>query len=318
MNYSMKNITIWSFWAMCLFLPIKGFSFNLEGTISETGYVNLTWDAQLNDTIAGYQVQSSVEPTGDFFAVNDRVLTEGRFGQTIDLNTLNEKIFYKVVALSFDFKEVENSEILALDLPDILPPSAPIITDLVNLDNGLVLKWLPSASTDVKSYEIYKRIRGNANWEKLATQNASDSTLHFLDTTSVTGVFYEYTLRAKDATRLYSDYTFPKVAKKLYPIDLLKIRAVEVTQSDQRNFINIEWQFDPPEELPPGGRFYKFILYKSYGTANVTTLETFDANSFQYSDYDLSEGSLMNYGVKVVFNNGYAGPMSTIQSVLID
>ncbi len=135
----------------------------------------------------------------------DTFLFKTFFIDTVTLNSLTPKIFYRVKALDYNYNQSKYSELVAITKPDTIPPIKPVFTSVVVKENQVELNFAPSESADVKEQVVYRKMdAGKEEWTILSTINKVQK--QFIDTTVKTGITYYYSIRAKDESNLYSGY----------------------------------------------------------------------------------------------------------------
>ena len=113
--------------------------------------------ANTENDIKGYRVYSANDPKFEFKLVTNNVIADTFFIEKINLNTLTEKIFYKVRAVDLRENHSSLSDVIEVIRPDIIPPVRPIIKDIVDVNNLPQIVWLNSTSSDVVSHIIYRK-----------------------------------------------------------------------------------------------------------------------------------------------------------------
>ncbi len=290
---------------------------NLQGAADENGIVTLTWDESVADDVRGYYVYSANDPEDTFVPLNGFALKGNTFQDTIALVTMTESIYYMVRAEDESYHKSEITEVIEVARPDNVPPVAPVLKQPIATDSAIILVWTPSISLDVSSYELYKRpARSDEAWELLATF-PDELERVYLDKDCEYGKYYEYTVRVKDDADLYSDYAVPLSGKMTYSSDKIKVESLTLNYNEEQKQVQIEWAYNPPEIMPPGASSFEFYLFRSKGGEKVSKFTKTDASTSQYLDTKLSKNALHNYAIMVVYDNGFRGALSEVQSVIV-
>lgn len=138
---------------------------NLEGTCDDSGMVTLTWNANKESDINGYRVYMSNLIDGEYSQMTTKVIQDTSYSYRLDLETLQEEIFFTVRAGDYRENMSEMTTPLAVRIPDIVPPSAPSLYRLEALPEGVVAQWKVSQSKDVIGHKVERRLKGSSQWE---------------------------------------------------------------------------------------------------------------------------------------------------------
>ncbi|MEM6966701.1 MAG: fibronectin type III domain-containing protein, partial [Bacteroidota bacterium] len=115
----------------------------LEGTVDTAGIVTLKWRRGAEVDLKGYYVYFSNAKKDVFTNLTNKPIAANEFRDTITLNTLTKKVYYRVAAIDRRGNYSKFSQFLELKRPDIIPPAAPVFKNYQVLDDGISLAWLP-------------------------------------------------------------------------------------------------------------------------------------------------------------------------------
>ncbi len=174
----------------------------LTGKIDTLGNVFLVWEPGQEPDLHGYRVYMSHAKKREFLQVTTEILHQNYYFDSTRLRVLNEKIYYQVVALDNNFNPSAYSDILELERPDVIAPSAPVITDFAARGSSVTLRWRPSSSPDVVHQEIW-RSGPDAAARPIRALGGSDTL--FVDTSTVARTPYVYFIRVSDEANLFAD-----------------------------------------------------------------------------------------------------------------
>lgn len=129
---------------------------NVSGTVSKTGVVKLTWDANKEPDILGYLVERYTGDSG----VNNFLLT----GSPLPTNSFSESIGaksesayrYVVFAIDQSYNKSVASEPIRLRRPDDIAPKTPAIIYVDLTDSIVMLNWTPGMESDIDKYVVYR------------------------------------------------------------------------------------------------------------------------------------------------------------------
>jgi len=174
----------------------------LTGRIDTFGNVFLMWEPGEEPDLHGYRVYVSHAKDREFLQVTHDIARQNYYFDSTRLQVLNEKIYYRIVALDNNFNPSGYSEILTLKRPDVMPPSAPVITGFSGRGTEVELQWIPSSSGDVSAQEIWRTDdKGDA---QRVTKMGPEAVV-FQDTTTKPRRKYSYQVRALDEANLFAD-----------------------------------------------------------------------------------------------------------------
>lgn len=274
----------------------------LSGTIDSTGIVNLKWEKGDEPDIKGYYVYFSNSKKDIFTNLTNKPITTIEFIDTISLNSLTKKVFYRVAAIDRRGNYSGFSNFLELSRPDIIPPSTPVFKNYQVLENGISLTWSPSSSVDVAAQMLFRKTK-NEDWKLL--QTFTNSTKQYIDKDVIARNFYEYKILAKDEAGLISEVasTLRLKAKTKSEQHIYKIETHPNIQTQE---IQLTW--NTSENLP--GNIARFIIYRSVNGSPMTTLHSVQVGDLNFLDTKVQQGKQYTYGIKVVYKDGYKSKMS--------
>ncbi|WP_271783724.1 fibronectin type III domain-containing protein [Aquimarina algiphila] len=180
---------------------------DLTGTIDSLGIVNLSWQANIEKDILGYTVFRANLKQENTIPSNAELITTNSFTDTINIETLNSKVYYQVIALDKRYNQSDRSEKLELKKPDIIAPTPPVFKDYKVTEKGISLHWINSSSEDVISHHLYrKELEEENDWQHIFE---TDTIAHYTDNTIKSGTKYRYAIFAVDDSQLKSEPSTP-------------------------------------------------------------------------------------------------------------
>jgi uncharacterized protein len=277
----------------------------LAGEITKEGIVKLSWKDNLEPDLFGYRVYRANSLKEDFVQVTRKAVLTAAFTDTIQVESLARKIYYKVVAVDNRYNPSAFSQPVELKRPDVLPPAPPSFTNVVSQPSGVYLTWNRSASTDVAKQEIYRSQAGQDNWARLA--ELPDTAHVYADASADAKVTYTYKVRAIDQVMLFSD-SKPFSGKKL-DIGLMPSVTSFKGTADRTNLqILLRWSYKQPE-------VESFLLYRAEPGKPMRLYKTLDAQATEYADSNLLINTLYEYRLKVIFTDGSESGFSKLVQV---
>lgn len=295
---------------------------NLVAEVSPDGLVTLTWDTNTESDLAGYRVFMSNQKDGHYTQLTIRWLRDTVFQWQLNLNTLTEKTYFKVLALDHRENNSPFSEALEVERPDIIPPAAPILKNVEARLAGIYLEWDHSPSTDVVQHLLQRKLPTQTQWTTLYEQTGTSLSPSFLDTTVVRGREYVYRMLAEDEVGLQGSSR------------MLSIRAMDdgirppVTNVQARieggKQVRLSWNYGSPNGEVMG--LYDFQIYRSIGSndplrayhsANpqealmaIFTAANAGQGQYVFMDEELHYGKEYEYRIIARYIDGGQSPMS--------
>jgi fibronectin type 3 domain-containing protein len=269
----------------------------LKGRIEKTGLVYLSWDANKEEDVKGYKVYFANAADHVFTQITTEPDSLNSFVDSITLRTLTKDIWYKIVAVDFNNNHSEFSPAVKLRKPDIVPPTAPIATNVMVSKNSVDMDWIQSSSNDVVGYEIYRQQDKNEN--KLLARfkpNTTNTSFHFKDTTARTNLVYNYTAVAIDEDSLHSPASVAVQIKINANPERPAITTLKAIYDPKEKVIKLNWIYTT------GGNYF-FIIYRSRGDEPLERLQSFNKEINEYTDYTVTPGKTYHYAIQAIYKD---------------
>lgn len=274
----------------------------LSGTITEKGAAALAWSANTEKDLKGYRVFRANKLTDEFIEVTKIVLASPRFIDTVNINVLNKKIFYKIVAVDKNYNTSEYSSALTLVKPDIVAPTPPLFTKAEMSEGRIVLEWSNSISEDIARYSLFRTIKGDTTSNKLLEWAVKENKNQWEDPNVTLGRRYRYTLIAFDS----AENKGVTHSREIYFETGVRpsVSSLKSTVDRENKTILLQWSnFEPSE---------KVILYRKENNASLTIYKTLegDVNSFLDKGRDISINNTYTYKIQPVHKGGVRAQLS--------
>ncbi|MCB9275458.1 MAG: hypothetical protein H6564_15545 [Lewinellaceae bacterium] len=170
---------------------------SLDCSSAANGIARIQWAPNQEPDLKGYRVFMSNQINGEYSQVTDTWLSDTAFFYQLNLNTLSEKVYFKVRALDYRDNQSPYSAACVVERPDIIPPAPPNITEIQPSLNGILLAWVESSSPDVAEYQLLRRKVPGYSWDVLHNWAPGELSA-YTDTTVSYQHEYEYRLIAID------------------------------------------------------------------------------------------------------------------------
>jgi hypothetical protein len=120
--------------------------------------VTINWKANKAEDLAGYRLYRSNFKNAEPFLINpEQLITDTVYQEAIGLKNLTKNAYYYLAAIDHVDNQSELSESKKVVKPDIIPPTLPIVKDIVSRNDSIIIDWIKSSSPDVKNYLVYRK-----------------------------------------------------------------------------------------------------------------------------------------------------------------
>lgn len=270
----------------------------LNGKIDTTGVVSVSWKLGKERDLMGYLVYFANAKDHAFNPLTKDFLVDSIFTTKLSLNTLTEKIYYRVVAFDKNRNPSPYSDILELKKPDKIAPVAPVFTGFVVSDTTVHLEWAPSSSQDVVSQTLYRKEVGTDNWIEVSKFDTTVTS--FTDTTVQKLMRYEYSLMALDDDGNRSAFSFP-LNVRIYDSGMRKKIESFSARRDANGAVSLAWKYAVKGD-------YHFLVYRSFNDSGLQMYEQIPGDKSSIADTNLTKG-IYEYAIKAIYKDGGQSPL---------
>ncbi|HEX2975782.1 MAG TPA: hypothetical protein VHO68_07585, partial [Bacteroidales bacterium] len=265
----------------------------LTGKVDSFGIVTIAWKSNNEPDISGYKVFRANAPFEEFISLSKDVTPENHYRDTINLNTLTSKIYYKVVAVDKHYNNSEYSTVLELTRPDTIRPAPAMITRIESKNGRLGINMEASPSEDIDRYELFRCPENDTVPIRISIWKGNLPAT-YEDIPLVQGIGYEYTLHTFDFAGNSSRFN----RKIFVPATTQKSINLKAVLSKNGKSVVLSW--DAPEDFQP----IKTIIYRSKATEPLSILSTLDNSDRTFEDKDIEISTLYTYRIKITGKNG--------------
>jgi hypothetical protein len=261
----------------------------LTGKVDSSGIVTIAWKKNSESDLLGYKVFVANSPDEEFVSLSHEISKQNVCHDTISLNTLTQKICYRVVAFDKTYNGSEYSEILQLTRPDTICPAPAVITRIDVFDGNVIIHLEKSPANDIKSYELQRITENDTIFIVLKSwkDNLPES---FNDASAGPGRNYYYLLKTIDFTgnvsgnkrNVYVPDTSPKTIK------------LSAKYGVSGRSVLLMW------DMPAGFQPAKTIIYRGKEKEPVTILITLEGVDQVFEDNDIEMDLTYTYRMKVM------------------
>lgn len=279
--------------------PPKG----LLAEVDDEGEISLTWDPNPEADIYGYRVYKAYHMSEELAQLTTAPLHGSRTSDRVNLNTLNEHVYYSVMAIDQNQNHSSLSPPLKVSLPDKVKPQPPVTLPVKSDASGISLSWRPGGSPDVIEYKVYRRTSIDENWQQVFVVAANDDSLYaYHDINAHVGVKYVYTILSIDDAGLESEPAPPVIGA--IPVNVLE-KAPELKKpgiNREENALTLAWAL-------PEGNIEAFRIFRSVENEPMVAYKTIKGDQAQFLDV-IIPGRTYRYRVMAIFANGQQSALS--------
>ena len=280
----------------------------LTAKIDSVGTVSLQWKANKEPDLLGYVIQRANNRKEEPAIINSKPQTGNAFEEKINLNTLNGKIYYSVMALDRRMNQSKACLPVEVIKPDRIPPSSPILVESnVSANGTTTLLWINSSSDDVVSHRLYRKTERDTVWTTVATISDLKIT-QFEDTLSASeGTLLLYTSRAVDRSNNISD---PSPVWKVMAHGKLQTGQIKNLRADidrTNHSITISWKTNSTD-------IAEYTIYKAKNNEPFNTLQVIPNTYALYTDTDLAVSNVYRYAIRPTLRNSKMGEWKEVKT----
>ncbi|WP_299123045.1 hypothetical protein [uncultured Tenacibaculum sp.] len=288
--------------------PVK--PIGLEGKVDSLGVVTLKWKPNLEPDMLGYRVFRGNNKDEEYsqLTVNPHLGT--KFYDSVSVKSLNNKVYYKIVAVDKRYNMSKYSDVLTLKKPDFIPPAPPLITFYEVVKDKVHLTWANSQSDDVAKHEVYRKVRDSIKWNLIATLPKDSLKVEYTDwkDTNVEGaVNYQYLIKAVDESKLKSLNTKP-LTIEVPRFELLNgVKSIGSYVDKKNAFIELFWKVVNEKSI------VELMIYKAAKGKKMSLLRNVLPAINRIVDEDVKPNNIYTYIIRPVFIDGSLGQIKRIE-----
>jgi fibronectin type 3 domain-containing protein len=184
--------------------------------------------------------------------------------------------------------------------PDIIPPTAPVLSTYDITENGIRIQWVNSSDEDVAVHKLYRRLIADTvkTWTLIQEFKRSAIT-EWIDKDCREGHTYSYTMVAVDSAKLESEpakpFTITVPEKRVK--DVVKNLEVEVDRKGRT--VTITW-----EQGKTAKNIRRYELYRGQAKEPMSLYKQMATATNSFIDTDLRVNTRYKYAIRAVYMNG--------------
>lgn len=282
-----------------------------SGTIDTNGVVRLHWKLGKEPDIIGYRVYFGNASYHEFSNLTPKPHRDTAFTDTITLNTLTKKIYYKIAAVDRNYNHSETSEILMLSRPDTIRPVEPLFAGYRVKEQEVYLQFVPSSSKDVKEHRLMRRESGTEKWNEIVKWNKPEIRKEYRDNSVKGSEYYQYTLVAIDSAGNVSDMA-PTVDVRVVPkVSKSEVKNVRAAYNKEKKVVTLDW--DKPEAVVA-----HYEIYRGKDGRRPISLTTAEGAAIRFEDATYTGKGKYVYMIKAIYKDNGESPMSVAKELVVE
>ena len=264
--------------------------------------IKLSWSANTEANVVGYNVYRRVGTSGAFALVNpDAPVIQTTFTDAA-APADGSRSYYRVVAVDEHGQESAAATADAVRGADTTPPAKPIGLTSTGTPDGVFLDFDDNAEPDLAGYNVYRSTSATGTFAKL-NGGTLRATSDFTDTAAAAGTAYFYRVTAVDQTGNESAVSSTVTGTRGQPpaatAPAAATNAVATAASATR--VDLAWADNSNNETA-------FSIQRRTGSGAFVTITTVAPNVTTYADTTVAASTSYAYRVIALNNVGSAAP----------
>jgi fibronectin type 3 domain-containing protein len=279
--------------------PSVPIGFNI---LADTGKFIFKWTAAPEKDLAGYYIYRSISDEDNsnnkFMPMNSDPIDTNYFELPVSDNVRN-KFAYQILSADTNFNKSVFSEIKIAQLPDVEAPKTPLVKNVSIKDSVLVIEWLPNVDSDLKGYNIYRKVaEDTSEFKQLNFQLLPTTSTSYSDKQAESGIKYSYCIKAIDESGLQSNYSNVFKGKLAEAIPNIKPSNLQVKVNHKKKLAKITWTASEEEEMNVG-----YTVYRKNGKSAIQPISGLLTDT-KFTDSGLLKGEQYTYEIRAYSKMG--------------
>ena len=283
--------------------------------INKAGILRMAWQHGTEADLAGYRVYSSTN-NRDFILETPSPLDSNAFLDTLPLNTLNTKMYYKLLAEDQNGNQSPFTEVMMVQKPDTIVPVMPVIEQPQSGGKGITLKWIPSSSTDVMAHLLYRKADKDTTAKWALIQTLDGRAEWYADTTAFIEKPYLYYMVAQDSTENISEPSLTVGGRRFFDGKSDGIKTLQAVFDEKQKTIQVSWQIAPVTDPFLKDKAYYIFIYRAKLNEPLEKYQQVDGTKVpSFVDDEVAKGQY-RYAVCMAYEDGKITPLT--QEVVVE
>ena len=275
----------------------------LEASVADNGEITVKWKKNDEADLYGYRVYKAYHRSEELAQITSEPLKEPSITDQVDVNTLNEHVYYSVMSIDNNQNHSSLSPLLKVSLPDKVKPQPPAILPVKIDTSGILISWQPGGSADIVRYDLYRKAPNEKGWIMIHSVSVEKDSLYmYRDVTVASGAKHLYTIISVDDSGLESLPATPVIGAVPSNALLPAVTWKKPKINREENALALAWNTKEKN-------VEAFRIFRASGDWPLTVYKTLKADQRELADI-LIPGKMYRYRIMAVFTNGQRSAMS--------
>ncbi len=277
----------------------------LEGKIDSLGVVRFTWKQNEERDLLGYRIFRGFTEKEEPSQITKTPFENNSFTDSVEVKSLNSKVYYQVVAVDKRFNHSEKSTILVLEKPDVVPPTSPVFSDYLVEDGVIKLNWIRSSEEGEVTHELIRKdLTENSEWKTIL--KTKDTIQEFTDKQLQNNHTYRYYIQAIDKAGLKSNPSSPLTIQAEYKEVSSVVKGLNYIVNRETNQIEVFWRADED-------KVSEYTIYKQLKEEKPSTWRVLPSTIKKVIDKEVSPNETYIYHIRASLVNGEFSKVKTVE-----
>ena len=288
-------------------------------TITEPlGLITLTWNAIDDDDVEYYDVVFANDTTHTFLVLQNGMIHDTTYVDTVALDVNQKYIYYKVRAVDYSSNIGGFSDLLQVIRPSLVPPTTAHLDSSYVDGKGIYMCWVAGDDEQIAYHNIYRRLMDSDEWTLIRhcdadSVKAEGDVIRILDVPKVNREeMYVYAVESFNYSGISSglslQYCVRFEGEAVFSLPLRLFAAYD----EKNNETKLAWEVD---NAPEGNDWY-FCIWRQGADDDVPKfLMSADAGERGFTDYLLGEGEEARYVIFIQMEDGRESEPSNVVTV---
>lgn len=274
--------------------------------VGTDGTLRIHWAPSASADVMGYRVFVSDQIDGSYGQVTGHWVKDTVFTYQANNKSLTEAKYFRVKAVDFRENSSAYTPTGIVRLPDMVPPSEPILKKVEPQGEDVLIEWTLSKSKDVEKHLVQRKKKDDVEWETIFSAGTSTSnSMSYLDTTAQLMYSYDYMVEAVDEAGKASN-------SKVFPVKGIggSLRAgvsnLKVNFMKSDGVIRLEWDYTNAYGVDAFIIYRGFEAAKLYEIASVTPQQVLMGGEYKGPDPFVPSGESLTASGVIFVDGGKA------------
>ena len=180
----------------------------LSAQIDSLGAVHLSWKPNSDADIYGYRLYRGQTKGEELIPITDLAIRETAYTDSIDLDNLNNKVYYALTALDERYNQSGQCETIEVSKPQTISPTAPVITRGTAEVSKNIIEWVSGGESYLAGFIVVRTDADGKSEQKVQHFDNPKITI-YEDNDIESGKSYQYQVMAYSTNQLCSSLSNP-------------------------------------------------------------------------------------------------------------